>query len=694
MKMYAELEIDVRFHWQDKYIVDFRFIQPSSETEDRPLRGEALVHFDLERLRILGPSDPAYGELLYASLFGDADVTVFDQVRSSVDTAAVPLRIRLFIHPSALELHSLSWETLRDPRTHAPLLTGERIVFSRYLSSSDWQPVRLLPKRDLHALAVVANPKNLEEYQLAAVKVAEEIARLRESLRDIFITELVSGQGGPVTLINLVAQVARGVDILYLVCHGRFKDGTPYLYLENEQGEVKPEAGDELARRIRELKQRPMLVVLASCQSAAAAEVAPSADEAASLASVGPLLAEAGAPAVLAMQGEISMPTLQQFMPVLFKELHEHGQIDLAVSVARGVVRDRDDAWMPVLFMRLRSGRIWYLPGFGDDKKFEKWPTLLRSIAKGRCTPILGPALIERFLGTSHEIAQSWADEYHFPMDRHDREDLTKVAQFLAINQSGDFLRDELRSHVRKELLARYGGYLPTDVHQAPLNDLLEAVGARLRTIDSKEPHTLLAQLPFPLYVSTNSDNLLATALHELGRKAEVVLCPWNEYAREAPSIYEKEPDFRPTPQRPLIYHLFGQIREPNSVVLTEDDYFKYLMSFVREKILVPPLVRRALTDQSLLFLGFQIDDWNFRVLFHSILSLEGGERRVQYPHVAVQIDLEESRIQDPERARKYLESYFGKSEITIYWGRAEDFLKELHARWQKLPPQEQQGLL
>ena len=35
----------------------------------------------------------------------------------------------------------------------------------------------------------------------------------------------------------------------------------------------------------------------------------------------------------------------------------------MAMSRARGSVRDREDRWMPVLFMRLNSGRIWARPG-------------------------------------------------------------------------------------------------------------------------------------------------------------------------------------------------------------------------------------------------------------------------------------------------------------------------------------------
>jgi hypothetical protein len=77
------------------------------------------------------------------------------------------------------------------------------------------------------------------------------------------------------------------------------------------------------------------------------------------------------------------------------------------------------------------------------------------------------------------------------------------------------------------------------------------------------------------------------------------------------------------------------------------------------------------------------MDDWNFRVLFRSIMSQEGGRRRSKYTHVAAQIDPEEGRILEPERARRYLERYFQDADISIYWGSAEDFVQELQRRWQ-----------
>ena len=67
------------------------------------------------------------------------------------------------------------------------------------------------------------------------------------------------------------------------------------------------------------------------------------------------------------MQGNVTMKTAAAFMPVFFQELRRDGQVDRAASVARGAVRDRPDWWMPVLFMRLKSGRIGYKPGFSAE---------------------------------------------------------------------------------------------------------------------------------------------------------------------------------------------------------------------------------------------------------------------------------------------------------------------------------------
>ena len=56
-------------------------------------------------------------------------------------------------------------------------------------------------------------------------------------------------------------------------------------------------------------------------------------------------------------------------MPAFFRALaKEGGQIDRAMGVARdrAANADCDDYWMPALFMRLRTGRLWYVPGLSS----------------------------------------------------------------------------------------------------------------------------------------------------------------------------------------------------------------------------------------------------------------------------------------------------------------------------------------
>ncbi len=678
MNEYADLEISLHRHDTSSYAVEFRFSLPDSDADVRLGVGKpALAQFDLETLNAQAHDPAAYGQALSQSLFADpAILTAFGQARASAQSQDLPIRLRMLVGPSAPELHRLHWETLRDPQDNSPLFTGENLLFSRYLSSLDWRPVKLHPKADLRALIAVANPSNLGEYDLAPVDVPGEVGRAQASLGSISATVLPeAGKGQHTTLADLVASLREGFDVLYLVCHGAFIRDESWLWLEDSEGKVARTSGAELVTRLRELDKRPRLIVLASCQSAGT-----SAGDA--LSALGPRLAEAGIPAVIAMQGNISMDTVADFMPTFFEELQHDGQIDRALSVARGEVRERSDYWMPALFMRLKSGRIWYVPGFGDERAgFQKWPSLMRSIRRGQCTPILGPGLLEPVIGSLKDIAQRWAETYHYPMAPHERESLPQVSQYLAINQDRGFPYDELGEYLREELKRRYKEDLPEKLlsNYASLDELLETIGAKRREHAPNDAYKALAQLPLPIFITTNPDNLLTAALKETGKDPQIVLCPWNDYVEQTESIYDQEPDYFPTPERPLIYHLFGELNEQDSIVLTEDDYFDFLIGVTGNKDLIPPVVRRALTDTALLFLGFQMDEWNFRVLFRSILSLQGGGRRDRYAHIAAQIEPEEGRLLEPTRARRYLENYFSKgADISIYWGSSDDFLKEL----------------
>src|SRR5207247_4708119 len=120
----------------------------------------------------------------------------------------------------------------------------------------------------------------------------------------------------------------------------------------------------------------PALVVLCSCQSAGPGDFGDG-----SRIALGPRLAASGVPAVLAMQGSISMETAERFFPEFFQALAVDGVVDRAVAVARATVRDRHDWWVPVLFSRLKRGRTWYLPEFTQNSDYS-WKALIDQITQ------------------------------------------------------------------------------------------------------------------------------------------------------------------------------------------------------------------------------------------------------------------------------------------------------------------------
>jgi hypothetical protein len=717
MTDFADLELGIQRADAESYSLELRFAHPDSDADVRILRPGALT-IDFAQLNELSGDDAAYGAALGKALFADADF--YAEFEKSLVTAQtsrppLPVRLRLFIAPNAPELQSLRWEALRNLKGE-PLCLSEQILFSRYLPSADRQPVPPKPRDRLRALVLIANPAGLEQFRLAPVDVPAERERAETGLAGFELTVLatagataqaVGAAAAPepadapaqrATLERMLGELRaantadRPYDVLYIVAHGSFIDRTTYLWLEDEQGKIARVTGNELEQRLRELAPRPRLVMLIACQTAGAAGSASSNDNGA-LAALGPRLADAGVPAVIAMQGNVAMALTARFVPAFFSELQIDGQVDRAMAVARGSVRDHADYWVPALYMRFKSGRIWYTPGFGDERDaFEKWPTLVDSIQHNECTPVIGGHIADYLLGSTRDIARTWADTYKFPMQPHEREDLPQVAQFLSVKQNARFVRRELMEYLHSELVERYGDAIP-DAAKLDLTDLLNALGAHERKRNPATPYAVLAALPSRIFVTTDPTNLLEEALRAEGKKPVIELCRWNEDLEKLRSIFDREPGYEPSVERPLVFHLFGTFDEPFSLVLTEDDYFDFLLGIATNRELVPIVVREALADSALLFLGFELDDWAFRVVLRTLVNQQGRSRRSRYAHIAGQLIPQEHDVLEPDRASRYLEAYFTASaDISIYWGSAQDFARELQTRLSEPAPARKRG--
>lgn len=368
MQVFAELEFTIgpQSSPQAGYPISPR-LRLNGQDEIFP---DDLLKIDLDELTILRSENGKY-EVRLSELFFQATNSkdAFDKACAQLDQAGPGnmLRVRLFIEPNAQELHHVRWECLRD-RSGNPLFNGDGILFSRFLSSHNLRPIR--PKTQLKALIAIANPPNLDQainpenpqVGLTPLDVKNEKLRAEKGLSGagFAVTTLASPPYGTVaaTLDNILNEMENGYDVFYLICHGGLvqKNGSPTPMLWLEDGEDPVDAG-RLVEGIRNMDRQPRLVVLSSCQSAGADGT--SAAASGTLGALGPLLAAAGVPAVIAMQGNIKMSTIDRFMPQFLAELAKDGHIDRAMGKARGHVMDCNDYWMPALFMRLSDGIIW-----------------------------------------------------------------------------------------------------------------------------------------------------------------------------------------------------------------------------------------------------------------------------------------------------------------------------------------------
>lgn len=275
------------------------------------------------------------------------------------------------------------------------------------------------------------------------------------------------------------------------------------------------------------------------------------------------------------------------------------------------------------------------------------WDTLLPRIREGKCTPFIGAGACEGSLPLGAQIAQEWAQEHGYPLE--DESDLARVAQYLAVTHDPMFPKETL---IRR--------FQESDCQQPDFGE-------------ADEPHSVLAKLPLPVYLTTNYDDFMVRALRSGGKDPHREICRWNRFIEQEPSVFDLEEGFEPTVARPVVFHLHGREDLAESLVLTEDDYLDFLVSVWRRQVL-PLRIERALSGASLLFVGYSLRDWTFRVLFRGIVgSMEGSLRRIS---IAVQLG------PDNANARRYLDSYYNHLDVKVYWGTARQFAAELATRW------------
>jgi hypothetical protein len=199
-------------------------------------------------------------------------------------------------------------------------------------------------------------------------------------------------------------------------------------------------------------------------------------------------------------------------------------------------------------------------------------------------------------------------------------------------------------------------------------------ISAQIAPISEPRPvQTVLAQIPEVKYmITSNYDGLLEAAIQACQRRLKR-----HVHRRTHPRAGHLE--FNPFIRHPeiAILKMHGTVEEPKTMVITQSDYIRYLAHLDHPDRGMPDFFRKTLIPNShLLFLGYSLSDWNFRVIWEGVLASyrESGESAPETILDAFAI------LKLPEDCQKaeFLRSFWSKRNITLIDCDLTDFSREL----------------
>ncbi len=197
------------------------------------------------------------------------------------------------------------------------------------------------------------------------------------------------------------------------------------------------------------------------------------------------------------------------------------------------------------------------------------------------------------------------------------------------------------------------------------------------------EPYRILASLPLSVYINTHYFAFMSYALLSQHKEPQRIVCRWYD-PESSGEDHDLPAAYDPKPACPLVFHMFGHVANPPSLVLTEDDYLDFLVRTSDKQDLIPQSVQNAMRNNSLLFLGYQTSDLDFRVILRSLSRIRRDARKssnytVQFVHVSD----DKVTSEQINRLKEYFKSYNNSMAISVYWGTTGEFMTELRQRWE-----------
>lgn len=182
-------------------------------------------------------------------------------------------------------------------------------------------------------------------------------------------------------------------------------------------------------------------------------------------------------------------------------------------------------------------------------------------------------------------------------------------------SELGKSFADELRDYSPSSVLDGISAY----EHEFGRTRLIERL-AELLHLDRAQPgdaHRAFCSLPFDIVCTTNFDFLLEKQ-YEIKRQDNRTFHP---------IVDEDQLSINMGVAGTILLKLHGDVRHPKRLVVTEADYD----GFLTEYPLIATYLASLLITKTAVFIGYSLDDPDFRQIWHIVASRLGKTRRMAY---------------------------------------------------------------
>ena len=124
-----------------------------------------------------------------------------------------------------------------------------------------------------------------------------------------------------------------------------------------------------------------------------------------------------------------------------------------------------------------------------------------------------------------------------------------------------------------------------------------------------------LAEMNFPLIITTNYDRLFEEALLMAGKNPTRAVYIPKDNARPEDPLQD------PSPQDPFIFQIHGDINAPESLVITDEDYIDFVLRMTSPEQFnpVPQTFYYRLARWPIFFVGYSLLDYDLRLLLKTL---------------------------------------------------------------------------